>query len=101
MVLPEPSNRSTALERGEHGTLACHTSSGCRCRLCVAARRRYDRTRWSVLQALRGASPQWKTSTARAREHVGVLRAAGWSVAEIAEGAQIGSATLWRLLREP
>jgi DNA invertase Pin-like site-specific DNA recombinase len=64
------------------------------------ARSSYDQV-WNCARAVeRGARPQWRVPTGRARDHVLALRAAGLSVEEIARRAQLGSATVWRLLRE-
>lgn len=90
--------RSTAAERGEHGTVAAY-NGGCRCARCVRARR----GRWRELQVarkvMRGREPVFKVSTARVWSHVGRLREAGWSVAGIARAAGVCEASVWRLGR--
>ena len=88
---------TSALDRSEHGTLACH-SRGCRCPACRRARNRYDRVRRAGRTMLAGRAAVWKVPTTAARHRVAELRAEGMSVRAIAERAGVAEATVRRLL---
>jgi hypothetical protein len=90
--------RSTAAERGEHGTVAAY-NGGCRCSKCVRAKRARWRETSAARKVLAGREAVFKVSTTRAWRHVGELRGAGWSVASIARAAGVCEATVWRLGR--
>jgi hypothetical protein len=87
----------TALDRGEHGTVACH-HAGCGCIPCRAAWNAYQRARWAALAIVDGRQPQWKVWAGPAASHVRALRAQGVSVAEVARRAELAEATVRRAL---
>ena len=90
--------RSTAVERGEHGTVAGY-QGGCRCSGCGRARNRYDRTWKAARKVLAGREVVWMVPTARVRAHVVRLRDAGWSVRQIGEASGWSEQTVRRLQR--
>jgi hypothetical protein len=85
--------RTTALERGEHGTVAAW-SAGCRCRSCRKARYRYARAWWSAKNILRGAEARWKVDARPVAAHLEALRAAGWRLRDVAAVSGVPYATL-------
>lgn len=86
----------SAVERGEHGTLA---RSGCGCRRCVGERRRRERVAYHELAALHGEPSAWRTSSKAAAAHVRELLAAGADVALVAKRAGVHPETVRRVLR--
>jgi hypothetical protein len=86
----------SAVERGEHGTVA---RSGCGCRRCVVERRRRERVAYHETAALHGRSSSWHTSSNAAAAHVRVLVAAGADVELLAKRAELHPETVRRVLR--
>lgn len=78
-----------------HDTLTCIKNYSCKRPECVARGLAYDRRRYRLVgygtwEPLRDAEP--------IRQHIGALRAAGYSLPDIQRKARISSATLARLL---
>jgi hypothetical protein len=90
--------RSTALERGEHGRLACYRS-GCRCAGCVATFCAYHRARYARLQLARAGESNRRVALVAVARHVRRLRAVGWSIGKIAAEAGCSSSTVRRYAR--
>lgn len=91
--------RSTALERGEHGTLACYVSSRCRCAVCVETFRAYHRARYARLQLERAGESNRRVPVVAVARHIRRLRALGWSIDKIAAEAGCSSSTVRRYAR--
>jgi hypothetical protein len=85
--------RTTALERGEHGSHRAY-QCGCRCPRCKSAQSRYSRRRWAVAAVVRGAAPHWKVDAGPTLARLDELRAAGWTLREISRVAEIPYPTL-------
>jgi hypothetical protein len=90
--------RSTALERGEHGTAAY--ALGCRCRRCRSAARLSERTRRAERAVLDGRAPLYWCSTRPMVDHVAELRARGMTLRAIAEAAGLNVEAFRRALRK-
>jgi hypothetical protein len=84
--------RTTALKRGEHGIRAY--ACGCRCPRCRAARSRYARQRWAVAAIVRTGSARWKVDATPVRARLDELRAAGWTLKEVARAVDVPYPTL-------
>jgi len=89
--------RSTAVERDEHGTLAGY-GAGCRCPRCRRARNLYDRTYRAARAVVAGREAIWMVDTGPVRAHIVLLRADGWSVAQIAGKAAVSEMTVRRVM---
>jgi hypothetical protein len=89
----------SALDRQEHGLAAFQR--GCRCSVCRAGRRRYDRERYALLQLLRCGAINRRVPARRAAEHLEVLRQGGWSWPAISAATGFSIPALVHVRRRP
>jgi hypothetical protein len=88
-----------ARERGEHN--AAGYASGCKCRRCRSAAALADRTRRAERSILRGVPAlYWCAVPTAMLEHVGDLRARGWSLRAISAAAGLHPEALGRAMRK-
>jgi hypothetical protein len=85
--------RTTALERGEHGSHTAY-ALGCRCPPCRRAQSRYARTRWAAASVARTGSARWKVDAGPLVVQLDALKAAGWRLYEVAAAADVPRPTL-------
>lgn len=84
-----------------HGTLHGYNDDGCRCHPCTDAYTAYDSNRTKQIAYGRWADVIDLVDNTATKEHVARLRAAGWTVREIADGAGVAYNVLQRLLWPP
>ena len=90
--------RTTAADRGEHGTLAGSERVGAP--PVVVARREYDSVRRAAEVLRRGGEPASKRPpSTRVRRHLEELRRQGWGVDQIADAAGVHRCTVQRILQ--
>lgn len=78
----------------QHGTHACYTLDGCRCRPCARAERQYEQQR--VRNNAYGRSNY--TDAEPARRHVRRLMARGMGLKRIVAVSDVSQGSLWKLL---